>query len=163
MDPSSFKRLLCVAILSFLPGQLDANAQDNQFGQDVRTFCSQYDLGQFYFWECDSTITYVEPANARIFSCKGIHLVVTAAGEVHDISVKAECGLLFDTHSESRSFTLLDMTKDGLPELPRSRKDLYPDGVAWIASRNMREVQFCSQFIAGPAGTQNRCVAATFK
>lgn len=160
MDPSSIKRLLSVAILGFLPGQ-DANAQDNQFGQDVRTFCSQYDVGQFYFWECDSTITYVEPT--QIFSCKGIHLVITVAGKVHNIAAKAECALLFDTHSERRGFTLLDMTKDGLPELPRSRKDLYPDGVAWVAARNLREIQYCSQFIAGEAGIQNRCVAATFK
>ena len=109
MNPDSFKRLLSVAILGFLPGQLDAKAQDNQFGQNVRTFCSQYDLGQYHFWECDSTITYAEPANARIFYCKGVHLVVTRAGKVHDISAKAQCALLFDTHPDSRGFTLLDM------------------------------------------------------
>ncbi|QIG48262.1 hypothetical protein G5V57_11310 [Nordella sp. HKS 07] len=163
MNPDSFKRLLSVAILGFLPGQLDAKAQDNQIGQNVRTFCSQYDLGQYHFWECDSTITYAEPANARIFYCKGVHLVVTRAGKVHDISAKAQCALLFDTHPDSRGFTLLDMTEDGLPVLPRSRMDLYPDGVAWVAARNLREIQYCSQFIAGEAGIQNRCVAATFK
>jgi hypothetical protein len=163
MNPNSFERLLSVAVLGFLLGQPKANAQDNQFGQDARTFCSQNELGQFHIWECDSTISYIDSANSQIFYCKGVHLVVTAAGKVHTVSVRAECALTFAPYSESGSFTLLDLTKDGLPEIPRTKKDLYPDGVAWVAARNLREIQFCSQFTAGQAGIQNRCIAATFK
>jgi hypothetical protein len=162
-NSNSFERLLSVAVLGFLIGQPNANAQDNQFGQDVRTFCSQHEFGQFHFWECDSTVSYIDPADSQIFYCKGFHLVVTAAGKVHTASVRAECTLTFAPYSESDNFTLLDLTKDGVPEIPRTKKDLYPDGVAWIAARNLREIQFCSQFTAGQAGIQNRCIAATFK
>src|SRR5262245_6883446 len=163
VDCKFFVRLLSGAVFGFLLGQPSARAEDYQFGQDVRTFCSQYDVGQYYFWECDSTISYIDSANSQVFYCKGAHLAVTSAGEVYKVSVSAQCTLTFDPHSKSGNFTLLDMTRDRLPEFPRTKKDLYPDGVAWVATRERREVQFCSQFIAGKAGVQNRCVAATFK
>ena len=163
MEWSSLERLLSVAALGIFLGQPNASAQDNQFGQDVRTFCLQYDLGQFYFWECDSIISYIDSTASQIFYCKGVHLVITTEGRVHDVSLTAECALTFDPHSKSGSYTLLDMTKDRLPEISRSSKNLYPDGVAWVAARDRREIQYCSQFIAGDAGVQNRCISATFK
>lgn len=60
MHGPSLARLLSIAALSSLPGQPGASAQDNQFAHDVRTLCSQYDLGQYSFWVCDSTISYID-------------------------------------------------------------------------------------------------------
>jgi hypothetical protein len=156
-------KLLSGAAFGILLGQPSAGAEGYQFGQDVRTFCSQYDLGQYHLWECDSSISYIDSANSQVFYCKGIHLVVTIAGKVNEVSLSAECTLTFDPHPETGSFTLLDMTKDRLPEISRSKGDLYPDGVAWVATRDLRDVQYCSRFTAGQAGVQSRCTAATFK
>jgi hypothetical protein len=120
-------------------------------------------LGDYYFWECDSTISYIDSASSQVFYCTGIHLVVTTADKIHEVSAKAECALTFEPPPQSGGITFLDMTKDRLPEIPRTKKNLYPEGVAWIATRDLHDIRYCSQFIAGQAGVQNRCIAATFK
>ena len=163
MDRKFLVRLLSGAVLGILLWQSSACAGEDQIGQDVHTFCSRSALGQYYFWQCSSTVSFIDTARAQVFYCKGVHLVVTAADKVDKVSASAECTPKFDPHAESGNFTLLDMTKDGLPEVWYSTKDLYPDGVAWVATRDLRDVRYCSRFIAGQAGVQTRCIAATFR
>jgi hypothetical protein len=70
VDCKFFVKLLSGAAFGFLLGQPSARAEGYQIGQDVRTFRSQYDLGQYHLWECDSSISYIDAANSQVFYCE---------------------------------------------------------------------------------------------
>lgn len=161
LDRGSILGLLLSLTAFAAPLQSNARAGSNQIGNDVRTYCSQYELGEFHFWQCDSTVALIDATTSKVFYCHGVHLIVTTEDRIHQTSVRAECALTFQPYSRNGDFTLLDMTKNQLPNISKSQ--LYPDGVAWIATIGMTEIQFCSQFLAGQIGIQNRCVSATFK
>src|SRR5262245_40316522 len=130
VDRDSILRLMLAAATVASLFQSGASAEDNQIGNDVRTYCSQYELGEFHFWECDSSVSLIDATTSKVFYCNGIHLVVTTENRIHNVTARAECALTFQPHSQSTNFALLDMTKDQLPNISRSKKDLYPDGVA---------------------------------
>jgi hypothetical protein len=140
-----------------------AVAQNHQFTEEVRTTCSHSQQGLLQFWECVSTIAYLEASTSEVYYCNGSHIVVTTRATVQRASADATCTLSFRPFPDSGNYTLLDLTKGQLPSLPASKSNLYPDGIGWIARTDKREIQFCSQFVAGLAGTQARCAAATFR
>jgi hypothetical protein len=145
---------------------LDSNAawaKTLQFGDEVRTFCSRSEQGLYMFSECLSTIVYLDGATSDVYYCNGEHIVVTKGSAVQSVDIRAECVLSFKPFSKNGSYTLLDVTRGQLPTFPASKTNLYPDGIAWVASSESRDIQFCSQFLAGLAGIQSRCVAATFR
>lgn len=158
------KTLGCIALLtlsSVITGEV-AIAQDHQFTEEVRTICSRSQQGLFQFSECISTIAYIQPSTSEVYYCNGSHIVVTKGAKVEQATANATCTLSFRPFSDPGNYTLLDLTRGQIPSVPASKSNLFPDGIGWIARTDKREIQFCSQFLAGLAGTQARCVAATF-
>jgi hypothetical protein len=111
------------------------------------------------FWECDSTIAYFDATMSKLYYCKGDHIVVTSDQKVQQVSLRADCKSTFQTLPDGGRRTMLDVTKDQLPLF--EKHSLRPDAVAWVANAQSPEIAYCSKFLAGVAGTQNRCVKAT--
>ena len=134
-----------------------------QLAKGVSSTCSQSHQGTVLYSECYSTIAYMDPRTSEVFYCHGDHQVVTHGAAVRQFSVNAECVLTFRPFNLEGDYALLDVTKDRLPSAIGSAANLFPEGIAWIINDTTRELHFCSSFTAGLAGTQRRCVAATFK
>jgi hypothetical protein len=105
----------------------------------------------------------MDPKTSEVFYCNGDHQVVTRGAIVQRFLVSAECFLVFRPFNLAGEYVLLDVTKELLPKTTTSETNLFPEGIAWIIRDTTRELQYCSSFTAGLAGTQKRCVIATFR
>ena len=156
-------RRLCLMLAVIVGGCINALAANGfETLAEVRTICSKRPLGRSIFWECSSTVAYLDAATSEVYYCNGDHLVITEDAAVRSISLKAECKPEFQPFPGGGTQALLDLTQDQSPALPTSKR-LYPEGVAWVASTQSRAIQYCSKFLAGIAGMQDKCVAATFQ
>ena len=142
---------------------LIASANSLERGAGVRTTCSQSKQGLLLFSECSSTIAYLDSQTSEVYYCNGTHRVVTKGRSVHERLLTAECTLTFRPFQAQGDYVLLDVTKNQLTPFAGSNANLYPDGITWVVGRGPRDLQYCSRFLAGFAGTQSKCVAATFK
>ena len=134
-----------------------------QLARGVSLNCSQSHQGTLVYSECYSTIAYMDPRTSEVFYCHGDHQVITRGAMVKRFLVSAECVLAFRPFNLAGEYVLLDVTKDLVPKTSASEANLFPDGIAWTISTTTREIQYCSSFTAGLAGSQRRCVSATFK
>jgi len=134
-----------------------------QLATGISTICSQSHQGTLLYSECYSTIAYMDPSTSEVFYCSGDHRVATRGPVVQQISLSATCTLTFRPFNTAGEYVLLDVTKERLPRTTASESNLFPEGIAWIIGNTKRELQYCSSFPAGLAGTQSRCVAANFK
>jgi hypothetical protein len=134
-----------------------------QLANGVSTICSHSHQGNLLYSECYSTIAYMDPRTSEVFYCNGDHQVLTRGAAVERFSVSAECVLTFRPFNLAGEYILLDVTKERLPKSAASEANLFPEAIAWIISNTTRELQYCSSFTAGLAGTQRRCVTAAFK
>ena len=159
-------RIICFArtlIIAFSITSTGSLAPGAQLAKGVSSICSQSHQGTLLYSECYSTIAYMDPRTSEVYYCNGDHQVLTRGTAVQRFSVSAECVLTFRPFNLAGEYVLLDVTKGRLPKTTASEANLFPGAIAWIISNTTRELQYCSSFTVGLAGTQRRCVTATFR
>lgn len=153
----------CFIIALTIATSAASAAPGAQLATGLSLICSQSYQGTLLFSGCYSRIAYMDPSTSEVFYCSGDHQVVTRGNVVQRFSVSATCTLTFRPFNHAGEYVLLDVTKGRIPKTTASESNLFPDGIAWIIGNSKRDLQYCSSFSAGLAGTQRRCVAANFK
>jgi hypothetical protein len=154
-------RIAAAAFLLLLgTGQHGATAQSVL--NEVRTTCSQYALGQFLFSECESEIAYLDPQSSQVYHCHGRHQVVSHETAIHHLMLDAVCKAAFQPFAAKGAYRFNDVTASQTLPLTKKNVSMRPDLVVWVADKSRGGLDYCSKFVAGAAGSQNRCVGAVF-